>query len=80
MSDKMHDLLRTLQWLIPAVITLFGVIDKVFGWGLIGMVETIGSAVVSFIGVIAQHSSAEYFSTKTIITKITPDKEPKAED
>lgn len=80
MSNKMHDLLRTLQWLIPAVITLFGAIDTCFGWGLVGTVETIGSAIVTFIGVIAQHSSATYFSTKTIVTKITPDKEPKPEE
>lgn len=75
MSGKMHDFLRTLQWLIPAIITLYGVIDKVFGFGLIGAVETIGSAIVAFIGVIAQHSSATFFSTKSIVGKITPDKE-----
>ena len=75
MNGKLHDILRTLQWLIPAVITLYGVIDKAFGIGVIGLVETIGSAVVAFIGIVAQHSSAEYFKTKTIVTKILPDKE-----
>ena len=79
MSSKLHDLLRTLQWLIPALITLFGAVDKVFGWGLIGVVETIGSAVVAFIGIVAQHSSSQYFSTKTIVNKILPDKEPETE-
>lgn len=79
MSDKLHDLLRTLQWLIPAVVTLFGAFDKAFGWGIIGTVETLASAVVAFIGVIAQHSSATYFSTKSIVTKIVPDEEPKEE-
>lgn len=80
MSNKLHDLLRTMQWLLPALVTLFGAFDKVFGWGLIGIVETIGSAVVAFIGIVAQHSSAEYFSTKTIVTKILPDKEPDKEE
>ena len=47
MSDKLHDLLRELQWLIPAVITLYGVIDGVLGLGYIGKVETIGAAVVA---------------------------------
>ena len=80
MSNKLHDLLRTLQWLIPALITLFGAVDKVFGWNAIGIVETIGSAVVAFIGIVAQHSSNQYFSTKSIVTKILPDKEPEVEE
>ncbi len=79
MSNKLHDLLRTLQWLIPAVVTRFGAFDKAFGWGIIGTVETLASAVVAFIGVIAQHSPATYFSTKTIVTKVVPDAEPKEE-
>ena len=80
MSNKLHDLLRTLQWLIPAVVTLFGAFDKAFGWEIIGTVETLASAVVAFIGVIAQHSSATYFSTKSIVTKIVPDEEPEEEE
>lgn len=75
MSDKMHDLLRTLQWLIPAIVTLFGAFDTAFGWGVVGTVETLASAIVTFIGVLAQHSSSTYFSTKSIVTKILPDKE-----
>ena len=74
MSNKAHDLLRLLQWLIPAAVALYGAIDGVFGWGYVGRVETIGSALVAFIGVVAQHSSAQYFSTKSIVTKILPDK------
>lgn len=75
MTNKQFDILRTLQWLIPALVTLFGAFDKAFGWGVIGTVETLASALVAFIGVVAQHSSANYFSTKTIVTKILPDKE-----
>lgn len=74
MSNKLHDILRTLQWLIPALMTLYGAFDKAFGWGLMGTVETLGSAVVAFIGVVAQHSSHQYFETKSIVTKILPDK------
>ena len=80
MSNRLHDLLRTLQWLIPAVIALYGTIDAAFGIGVIGIVETIGSAVVTFIGIVAQHSSAEYFATKSIVTKILPDREPEEEE
>jgi hypothetical protein len=75
MSDKMHNILRLLQWLIPALVTLYGVFDKVFGWGLIGDVETIASAIVAFIGVVAQHSSKVYFDTRDIIDKVVPDTE-----
>ncbi len=75
MTNKQFDILRLLQWLIPALVTLYGVIDRVFGIGAVGTVETLASAVVAFIGVVAQHSSATYFSTKTIVTKILPDKE-----
>ena len=78
-TNKLHDILRTLQWLIPAVVALYGTVDAVFNIGAIGIVETLASAVVTFIGVVAQHSSKEYFSTKTIIGKITPDKEPSVE-
>ena len=75
-TDKLHDILRTLQWLIPAVVALYGTVDAVFNIGAIGIVETLASAVVTFIGVVAQHSSKEYFSTKTVVGKILPDKAP----
>lgn len=76
MTNKMHDLLRTLQWLIPALVTLYGVIDGVFNIGAIGTVETLASGLVAFIGVVAQHSSKTYFDTKSIIDKIVDDEEP----
>jgi len=80
MTNKQFDSLRLLQWLIPAIVTLFGAFDTAFGWGIVGKVETLASAIVTFIGVLAQHSSAEYFSTKSIVTKILPDKEEREED
>lgn len=79
MSSKLHDILRTLQWLIPALVAFFGVLDKAFGWGVFGTVEMIASGLVALIGVIAQHSSHDYFSTKTIVNKILPDKESETE-
>lgn len=69
MSEKMFKLLRTLQWLIPALCTFYGVLDSVFGWQTFGAVETIVSALVALIGTIAQHSSDQYFSDKEIVTK-----------
>lgn len=70
MTDKMHNILRTLQWLIPALVTLYGVFDKVFGFGLMNDVEMIASGIVAFIGVVAQNSSKNYFRTKEIIDKV----------
>ena len=67
MNSKTHDLLRTLQWLIPALVTFFGVLDSVFQWGYIGVVETIASGLVTLIGRIAENSSKTYFSDKVII-------------
>ncbi len=75
MSDKLFNALRTLQWLIPALVTFYGVIDKVFGINAIGVVETLASALVAFIGVVAQHTSHSWFSTKDIVTKVVTDEE-----
>ena len=75
MSDKIHNLLRTLQWLIPDLFVFYGVLDKVFGWGYVGTVEMIVSALVGLIGSIAQHSSKTYFDTKSIVDKVVPDTE-----
>lgn len=70
---KFHDILRTLQWLIPAAVTLYAALDRVFNWGYIVPVETIAAAVVAFIGVVAQHSSAVYFEGKDIVDRETGD-------
>lgn len=80
MNSKMHDLLRELQWLIPALVTLYGVFDKVFGWGLIGTVETLAAGVVAFIGILVQHDSKTYFDTKSIVDKVEADEEPQVEE
>lgn len=68
-SDKAHKILRTLQWLIPDLFAFYGVLDKVFGWGLVDTVGIIVSAFVGLLGSIAQHSSKTYFETKEIIEK-----------
>lgn len=80
MSKKLHDSLRFLQWFIPALTTFYGVIDKVFGWGLTPTVMTISAGAVAFIGVCLEHDSAEYFSTRSIVTKIQPDTESEDEE
>lgn len=69
MNEKLYKILRTAQWLIPALITFYGVLDGVFGCGLLGPVETIASAFVALIGTILQHDSKVYFAGKQIIDK-----------
>ena len=75
MSKKLHDSLRFLQWFIPALTTFYGVIDKVFSIGVTDIIMTISAGAVAFIGVCLEHDSDEYFSTRSIVTKIVPDEE-----
>jgi len=79
MTNKQFDLLRLLQLLIPDIVSLYCILDKTFGWGHITLVEACVPIVLSIIGHVAKALSDNYFSTKTIIPKITPDKEPKSE-
>lgn len=75
MSDKMHNLLRTLQWLIPDLFAFYGVLDRIFGWGQVDTIGIIVSAFVGLLGSIAQHSSKTYFDTRDIVDKVVPDTE-----
>ena len=75
-SDKAHKILRTLQWIIPDLFAFYGVLDGVFGWGLVDTVETVVFAFVGLLGNIAQHSSKTYFDTKTIVDKVYGDADP----
>ena len=75
MDNKLYDTLRVLQWLIPALTVLYSVIDKVFSIGGAGPVATLSAAVVSFIGVVLEHESDEYFSTRSIVTKIVDEEQ-----
>lgn len=75
MNQKLYDSLRVLQWLIPAATVLYGVIDRVFNIGVSAQVATLSAAVVTFIGVILEHESDVYFSTRSIVNKVVPDVE-----
>lgn len=75
MSKKAHDFLRILQRVIPHAVAIYSLIDYFFGIGLVGLVEGIVAEVIALIGEIADGDSTRYFDTKTIVTKITPDRE-----
>lgn len=74
MSKKAHDILRILQRVIPHAVAIYSLIDYFFGIGLVGLVEGIVAEVIALIGEIADGDSTRYFDTKTIVTKITPDR------
>jgi len=74
MSKKAHDILRILQRVIPHAVAIYSLIDYFFGIGLVGLVEGIVSEVIALIGELADGDSSRYFSTKSIVTKITPDR------
>ena len=75
MTQKSHDILRLLQMIIPDIVSIYCILDRAFGWGHISVVETLVPITLSLLAHIAQWSSNEYFSTKSIVTKILPDKE-----
>lgn len=80
MTKKRFDFLRLLQLIIPDIASLYCILDRTFGWGQVSMVEACVPIVLSIISHIAQASSNNYFATKSIVTKIVPDKKPNEED
>ena len=66
-EQKIHDAIRMLQWLIPALLTFFSVLDEVFMWDVFGPVNKIAMALVTLLGVIAQRSSKSYFENDVIV-------------
>ena len=69
MSERLHNVLRFLQWFVPALATFYGVLDKAFGWGFMPIVGTIVSGLVTFIGVCLEPDSATFFEDKEIVVK-----------
>lgn len=61
LSSGVYD---TLKWLvlivIPALTTLYAVLDNTFGWGYAETVTTISAAVCTCIGAIIGISTAQY--------------------
>ncbi len=69
MNKKLYDAMRAAQVLIPAFVGFFGVLDSVFGWGLIGKAEALRDGLVALIGAIVSYASTEYFKDKEIVPK-----------
>lgn len=80
MTNKQFHSLRLLQVIIPDIAALYCILDKAFGWGHISLAEACVPVFLSILGHITQYLSDEYFSTKSIVTKILPDKEEGTEE
>lgn len=65
MSNKTYDILK---WIVitvlPALLTLFGVIGATMNWDFTDKVITIGTAVITCLGTIIGVSSVNYNKTK----------------
>lgn len=61
LPDKIYDIMKWLvMCVIPALTTLYCVIDKTFGWGYAEIVATISAAVCTCLGTILGISTAQY--------------------
>lgn len=59
--DKLYDILKWITLIvIPALTTLYAVLDNVFMWGYAEVVTTISAAVCTCIGAIIGISTAQY--------------------
>ncbi len=76
-SEKTHKILRKAQLIIFAAIAAFGSLSGALDLGVAGaIVAAILGAAGIFVTNLVENDSDNYFSTKTIVSKILPDKEP----
>lgn len=76
-TEKTHNLLRKAQLLIAAATMAWGGLCLGLDLGAVGAaVTTILGSAASFVTYLVENDSANYFSTKTIVTKILPDQPP----
>lgn len=73
MSKKHYDFLRIVQLILPDILSLYAVLDSVFGWNTMPVVAKIVPILTSIIGHLLKADSDEFFSTRSIVTKIEPD-------
>ena len=66
LPDKIYDLLKWIVLIvIPAVVTFYAVLDKLFNWGYAETVTVISAALCACIGSILGISTAEYNKSKS---------------
>lgn len=75
-SEKTHDLMRKLQLIFAAAGGALGILAAAVDLGRVGVICTaVLSAAAYFVGQLAENDSSEYFSTKSIVTKVVDDTE-----
>ena len=73
-SEKTHNLLRKLQIIFAALASAMAVFSAAVDTGRVGIIITaLLGAAGAFVGYMVEHDSAEYFSTRDIVTKLEPD-------
>lgn len=75
-SAKTHDLMRKLQLIFAALGGALGILSAAVDLGRVGIVCTaVLSAAGYFVGQLAERDSTDFFSTKSIVTKVVDDDE-----
>lgn len=69
MNQKLHDTLRTLQWLLPALGALYAALAEIWNLPLADKIVPTLAAFVAFIGVCLEFDSKAYFKDKEIVNK-----------
>ena len=73
-SEKTHDILRKLQLIFAALGGALGIVAAAVDLGRVGIIAAaVLSAAAYFVGQLAENDSADYFSTKSIVTKVEED-------
>ena len=67
MTQKLHDILRTLQWILPALGALYAALAEIWGLPLADKIVPTLAAFVAFIGVCLEFDSKQYFAGKEIV-------------
>ena len=73
-SEKTHDIMRKIQLIFAALSGALAIIAAAVDLGRVGIIcAAVLSAAGYFVGQLAENDSADYFSTKDIVTKVIPD-------
>lgn len=67
MNNKLFDILRWIQVIIPFAGTLYAGVAAAWGWGYIEPVALTCTAITGFIGAILKKASHDYFKDYTIV-------------
>lgn len=67
MTKKLHDILRLLQWILPALGALYAALAEIWGLPAADKIVPTIAAVVAFIGICLEYDSKTFFADKEIV-------------